>query len=270
MSANSPYQLESVERALKVLDCFQGEQAELRLIDISRMLDISKVQALRLATTLEQHGFLARDPRTKYYRLGLRLFQLGIVVQQQSELQRIAHPFLHELVAKTGETARLMVPDILGPTCIDLVESPRQYRVFGKLGGPRAWHAGTSPKLLLAYQSEERLEAILAQPLPQYTFDTTTDPEVIREQVGEIRSRGYHISTNDVEEGATAIAAPIFDRSGDIAASISVSGPTDRIDETGRDRVLGWVRASAWDISRSLGYMSGADGHLGASLRSRI
>lgn len=270
MSASSPYQLESVERALKVLDCFQGEQAELRLIDISRMLDISKVQALRLATTLENHGFLSRDLRTKYYRLGMRLFQLGMVVQQQSELQRIAHPFLHELVAKTGETARLMVPDALGPTCIDLVESPRQYRVFGKLGGPRAWHAGTSPKLLFAFQSEARQEAILSQPLDRFTFDTTVDPEILREQLGEIRSRGYHISSSDVEEGATAIAAPIFDRTGEIAASISVSGPTDRIDETGRDRVLGWVRASAGDISRSLGHLSSSDGHLGNSLRSRV
>jgi DNA-binding IclR family transcriptional regulator len=270
MPESSPYQLESVERALRVLDCFQGENAELRLIDISRMLDISKVQALRLATTLEHHGFLSRDSRTKYYRLGLRLFQLGMEVQQQSELQRIAHPFLHELVAKTGETARLMVPDTLGPTCIDLVESPRQYRVFGKLGGPRHWHAGTSPKLLLAFQSEARQEEILSRPLTKFTFDTTIDPEMLREQLTEIRVRGYHISSNDIEEGATAIAAPIFDRTGAIAASISVSGPTDRIDETGRDRVLGWVRASAGDISRSLGHMSSADGHLGNSLRSHI
>lgn len=270
MPDTSPYQLESVERALRVLDCFQENSTELRLIDISRMLEISKVQALRLATTLESQGFLARDPRTKYYRLGMRLFQLGMVVQQQSELQRIAHPFLHELVAQTGETARLMVPDALGPTCIDLVESPRQYRVFGKLGGPRAWHAGTSPKLLLAFQPEQRREQILARPLAKFTFETTVDPGELREQLAEIRARGYHISSNDVEEGATAIAAPIFDRTGEIAASISVSGPTDRINETGRDRVLGWVRASAGDISRSLGHLSSADGHLGNSLRSRV
>jgi DNA-binding IclR family transcriptional regulator len=162
-----------------------------------------------------------------------------------------------------------MVPDRLGPTCIDLVESPRQYRVFGKLGGPRAWHAGTSPKLLFAFQSEERQEQILSQPLPRFTSETTVDPDQLREQLAEIRSRGYHMSSNDLEEGATAIAAPIFDRGGEIAASISVSGPIDRIEETGSDRVLGWVRASAGDISRSLGHRSSADGHLGNSLRSR-
>ncbi len=270
MSSTSPYQLESVERALRVLDCFSEATPELRLVDIGRMLGISKVQALRLAATLEANGFLSRDPRTKYYRLGLRLFQLGMVVQQQSELQRVAHPFLHELVVKTGETARLMVPHPLGPTCLDLVESPLQYRVFGKLGGPRPWHAGTSTKLLLAYQSEEMREKVLAGPLVQFTSETTTDPDTLRNQMAKIRENGFHVSSNDIEEGGTAIAAPIFDRSGDVAGSVSVSGPTDRIVESGVDRVLSLVRASAGDISRSLGHFSSLDGHLGESLRSQL
>src|SRR6476620_3927692 len=88
-SSSTSYQLESVQRALRVLDCFTAETPELRLIDISRKLEINKVQALRLASTLESQGFLVRDPRTKYYRLGLRLFQLGMIVQQQSEIQRV-------------------------------------------------------------------------------------------------------------------------------------------------------------------------------------
>jgi DNA-binding IclR family transcriptional regulator len=270
MSSPSPYQLESVERALRVLDCFREDTPELRLVDIGRLLGISKVQALRLASTLESHGFLTRDPRTKYYRLGLRLFQLGMVVQQQSELQRVAHPFLHELVVKTGETARLMVPHPLGPTCLDLVESPRQYRVFGKLGGPRPWHAGTSTKLLLAYQPEEKQDDVLAQPLIRYTSETTTDPDILRSQLANIREHGYHVSSNDIEEGGTAIAAPVFDRSGEVAGAISVSGPTDRIMETGIERVLMWVRASAGDVSRSLGHFSSLDGHIGESMRAQL
>ena len=266
----SQYQLESVERALRVLDCFSEETPELRLVDIGRMLGISKVQALRLASTLEANGFLSRDPRTKYYRLGLRLFQLGMIVQQQSDLQRIAHPFLHELVVKTGETARLMVPHPLGPTCLDLVESPRQFRVFGKLGGPRPWHAGTSTKLLLAYQPEEKQDEVLAGSLVQFTSETTTDPALLREQMEQIRRDGFHVSSNDIEEGGTAIAAPIFDRSGEVAGAISVSGPTDRIVATGIEQVLRLVRASAGDVSRSLGHFSSSDGHLGESLRSQL
>ena len=253
-----------------MLDCFSEETPELRLVDIGRMLGISKVQALRLASTLEANGFLSRDPRTKYYRLGLRLFQLGMIVQQQSDLQRIAHPFLHELVVKTGETARLMVPHPLGPTCLDLVESPRQFRVFGKLGGPRPWHAGTSTKLLLAYQPEEKRDEVLAGPLVQFTSETTTDPAILRDQMERIRRDGYHVSSNDIEEGGTAIAAPIFDRSGEVAGAISVSGPTDRIVATGIDQVLRLVRASAGDVSRSLGHFSSSDGHLGESLRSQL
>jgi DNA-binding IclR family transcriptional regulator len=267
-SSSTSYQLESVQRALRVLDCFTAETPELRLIDISRMLEINKVQALRLASTLESQGFLVRDPRTKYYRLGLRLFQLGMIVQQQSEIQRVAHLMLHDLVAETGETARIMLPHENGPTCIDLVESPRQYRVFGKLGGFYPWHAGTSTKLLLAYQPVEFQDRILSLPLDRYTATTTTDPDELRSQFQLIRERGYHISSNDIEWGATAIAAPIFDKNGAVVASVSVSGPSERLDPATVERVLGLVLATAGDISRSMGYVVSSGHFLGQSMRS--
>ena len=264
----SPYQLESVERALRVLGCFSIESPELRLIDISRTLGISKVQALRLATTLESSGFLFRDPRTKYYRLGLRLFQLGMVAQQQSEVQWICHPFLHELVDKTGETARLMVPHALGPTCIDLVESPKQRRVFGKLGGPHPWYAGASPMVLLAYQPEHIIDEILSPPLTAFTTNTVTEPDLIRQQLAVIRAQGFHVSHSGIEARATGVGAPIFDRSGEIVGAISVSGPTDRVELTGIENVVNWVRAAAGDVSRSLGYGSNRTSQIGDSLHA--
>jgi DNA-binding IclR family transcriptional regulator len=268
--ASSPYQLESVERALRVLGCFSIETPELRLIDISRRLEISKVQALRLATTLETNGFLTRDPRTKYYRLGLRLFQLGMVAQQQSEVQWIAHPVLHELVELTGETARLMVPHPLGPTCIDLVESPKQRRVFGKLGGPHVWYAGASPKVLLAYQPESVIDQVLGGPLEAFASNTVRDPDMIRAQLAEIRVNGYHVSMSGIEENATGVAAPVFDRSGEIAGSISVSGPTDRVRVTGLENVITWVKAAAGDVSRSLGYGSNRSSQIGQSMHAPL
>jgi IclR family acetate operon transcriptional repressor len=113
-------------------------------------------------------------------------------------------------------------------------------------------------------------EEVLSQPLIRYTSETTTDPDVLRAQLATIREDGYHVSSNDIEEGGTAIAAPIFDRSGEVAGAISVSGPSDRIMGTGTDRVLSWVRASAGDVSRSLGHFSSLDGHLGESLRTQL
>jgi IclR family transcriptional regulator, KDG regulon repressor len=266
--APGSYQLESVERALRVLGCFTSDTAELRLTDISNILGINKVQALRIAATLESQGFLQRDPRTKYYRLGMRLFQLGMIVQQQSELTRIAHPFLQDLVAQTGETARLMLPDDAGPTCIDIVESPRRFRVFGKLGGNYPWHAGTSTKLLFAFLAEDARERILSGPLEAFTPNTVVDPDQIRADLATIRERGHHVSAGDIEAGAIAIAAPIFDANDLVVAAISVSGPTERLHGPEVDRVLGLVLAAAGDISRSLGHRAGSGSTVGQSMRS--
>jgi DNA-binding IclR family transcriptional regulator len=177
-----------------------------------------------------------------------------MVAQQHSEVHWIAHPFLHELVERTGSPARLVVPHPLGPTCVDLVEGPRDRRVFGKLGGPVAWHAGTSPKLLLAYQPQAFIDEVLSQPLEKYTEQTVIDPDEIREQLAVIRSNGYHISFSDLEDKAIGIAAPVYDRTGDVIAAISVSGPGERLNEIGVSTIVGWVRSATHDVSRSLGY----------------
>src|SRR5688572_30553617 len=104
------YFLESVDRVMKVLDCFTMESPELRLTDLSDRLGIPKAQVLRIVSTLETGGYLLRDPVSKRYRLGIRLFHLGMIVRGGMDLRRIAHPYLRQLAEATKETSRLIVP----------------------------------------------------------------------------------------------------------------------------------------------------------------
>src|SRR5688572_24479293 len=160
-AADSPYFLESVDRVMKVLDCFTVESPELRLTDLSERLGMPKTQVLRIVSTLESGGYLTRDERSKRYRLGVRLFHLGTVVREQLDIRWIAQPYLRRLVEATQETAALFVPDPLGPICIDVVQSPKAMRVYAQLGGRMPWNAGTSPKVILAYLPAAEREGIL-------------------------------------------------------------------------------------------------------------
>jgi IclR family KDG regulon transcriptional repressor len=145
------YYLESVDRVMQVLDCFTRETPELRLTDLSARLGISKASMLRIVSTLEAGSYLTRDPETKRYRLGVRLFHLGMVVRHQMDLRTIAQPQLRQLVECTGETAALFVPDPLGPICLDVVQTSKAMRVFAHPGTRMPWNAGTSAKVILAY-----------------------------------------------------------------------------------------------------------------------
>lgn len=254
-----PYFLESVDRVMKVLDCFTQDTSELRLTDLSDRLGMPKPQVLRIVSTLETGGYVVRDPGTKRYRLGARLFHLGTVAQQGMDLRRVAHPHLRRLAEATQETARLVVPDVDGPICIDVVESPKAIRVFAQLGLRLPWHAGTSPKVILAYLTETERERILARGgFRRYTPRTVTDPDALRREVLAIRERGYHIGVRDLDEEATGVSAPVFGEDGRIAGAINVSAPASRLTEGEIERFVALVRDAALATSRQSGFRQGS------------
>jgi len=249
------YFLEGVDRVVKLLDCFTDETPELRLTDLSERLGVSKAQVLRIVSTLQAGGYLERDAETKRYRLGVRLFHLGMVVRHQMDLRKIALPHLRHLAEKTEETAALFVPDPLGPICLEVVQSRKAMRVFAQLGSRMPWNAGTSSKVILAHLPEEQRERILDRGgFKRYTAHTVTDPGRIREILGEIRRVGYHIGVRDLDEDALGISAPIFDDAGQIAGAIGVAAPAVRLPEAELQRIIGLVCEATDEIARQLGY----------------
>jgi IclR family transcriptional regulator, KDG regulon repressor len=248
------YFVEGADRVMKVLDCFTTETPELRLTDLSERLGISKASLLRIVSTLEAGSYLTRDPATKRYRLGVRLFHLGMIVRHQMDLRAIAQPELQRLAALTGETAALFVPDPLGPICIDVVQSSRAMRVYAQLGSRMPWNAGTSSKVILAFLPEEERERILARDaFERFTEFTVTEPARIREILSEIRRRGYHVGVRDLDADALGIGAPIFDDSSQIAGAIGVAAPAVRLPETEIGPMIDLVCQTTAEISRLLG-----------------
>jgi len=250
------YHLDSIKRLMRVFDCFTLETPELRLTDISTRTGMSKTQVLRILSTLEDGGYLTRDPETKRYQLGIRIFQLGIVAREHMSLRKIAHPVLERLVAETQETARLVVFDDYDPVCIDLVESPRGVRVHARLGGRMPWNAGSSGKVILAYLSPEERERVLAHTrLVRYNEHTVTDVDELYRQLEVIRRQGYYVNeTGDLIEETRGIAAPIFRLDGRIVGTIGLTIPVSRWNQHVAERGTRLVREAAAHVSSLLGF----------------
>jgi DNA-binding IclR family transcriptional regulator len=247
--------LESVERVMSMLDIFEGAGSELRLTDLSERLGISKPQALRMASTLEQGGYLTRDPETKRYRLGLRLFMLGMAVQRQMDLRRVAQPVLRELASETGETVGLFIPDHAGPVCVDVIDSQHGLRVFAQQGRRMPWNAGVSAKVILAFMTEAEREQILSTTqFRQYTDRTITDPRVLRTLLAGIRADGYYVGPPDLDPGITGIAGPVLDHRGAVAGALAVSAPVSRMTDAVIPALVRVIRDACRKTSCQLGY----------------
>jgi IclR family acetate operon transcriptional repressor len=142
---------------------------------------------------------------------------------------------------------------------IDGVSSPRMVRNVGWIGREMPIHAVSSGKVMMAYLPEEGVQRILARELSAFTERTVTDAERLLKELEQIRQQGYGIAEEELEMGLSAAAAPIWSHEGQVAATISISGPSFRLP---RERLveLGIESKQVADtISQQMGYISKQD-----------
>ena len=236
-------QVKTIDRLVRVLDCFTPERSTWSLAELSTQLDLPKSTLHRFLVGLESHGILRRDAGDKKWRLGHRLFIWGSLAAESTGLRQIARPIMHELVGATGETAILTVYHNHASDLHGQGRNQPPVRLSLEVGARRACHAGASSKVLMAYLPEEEIEAIIRDKgLPKLCTNTITDPEKLKAELARIRECGYATSLEETDLGAWGVAAPIRDWKGQVAGAIGVAGPTLRY---GEDKVRQHVGCAA-------------------------
>jgi DNA-binding IclR family transcriptional regulator len=114
-------------------------------------------------------------------------------------------------------------------------------------------HATSNGKVLLSGVPDDQLDEVLHE-LPAFTKLTVTKRSALRRELLTVREQGYAVAVDELEEGLTAIAAPIRNAHGDVIASLSVSGPTFRLDDSKTEEVIPHLQEAAVEISHRLGW----------------
>ncbi len=213
-----------------MLSTFSQDRPSLSLTDISQRLQLNKTTAFRLLSTLEDLGYLQRDPQTKLYRPGLEVLRLGFVVLSGLELRQAAAPYLRELVNEVEETVNLAVLDHHEVVYIDRVGSKHMLNIFRPVGSRLPAYCTSTGKALLAFLPPDKLEAVLAATNWQrYTANTIVTPDALRENLELVRQRGFADSDGELFPELRAVAAPIRQSDGQVVATVNISVPTHRI-----------------------------------------
>src|SRR5882757_4833427 len=247
------YTVAAVERALKLLEVV-ADNPNIGLTEIARLTGLTKTLAFRMATTLELHGYLLKNPISRSYALGYKPLYLSERMQHESPLLRVAEPFLDDLSARTRENVSLIVREGLHTICIGIRQSPQPIRLYAELGRQGPLHVGGGPKLLLAFAPDEIQEAVLAAPLASYTPSTIVDPKRLKTLLKRIRAQGYNVSHGDLDPGAFSVAAPLRDHGGRVVASLSVAGPQSRLTRDLEGLYIRMLLEAAEEISAKLGW----------------
>lgn len=253
---SSEYDIQSVVRALKVLELFTEDDTSLGLKEITERVGLSKPTVFRILSTLKKMDYIEQDPKSGKYMLGLKVFEVGSAFINKMSLRSFAMPLIQELVDKCNETVHLAILDKGEIIYIDKIDGTQTIRMMSAVGKRAPAHCTSVGKAILSYKSSEELDNILADiKMVKLTKNSIADKKKLKRELRQIKNQGYAIDNEELEIGLKCVGVPIFDYHGDAVGGISVSGPSTRFtSERLKDGLIPLIIETAEKISRRMGY----------------
>ena len=226
--------VEALARGLDVLASFGPERRTMSLTEVASAAALARPTARRLLLTLEELGFVRSSGGV--FQLTPKVLSLGMAYVGALGLWDIARPHLEELVGETGESSSMAQLDGSDIVYVARVAVPKLIALRVDIGTRFPAVQTSQGKVLLAGLSSEQLEATLAEPsrsgLPPYASRTV---EELREELSEVRARGWALADEELAPGVRSVAVPVRDGTGAVRAAMNV---TVHAAETSTDRLV--------------------------------
>lgn len=244
---------QAIDRAAELLSLVVLSDEPQGHADLVARTGLAKSTASRLLQALERHRLLYRDDAGSY--LAGPLFALYATRHEPvDELIRVAQPSLERLSKATGETVNLAVLRGNAVVQVAQVDSTFMLGTTNWVGVDVPAHCSALGKVFYAYGALD-----VPATLDRLTRHTITSPAVLERQLRQIRKLGYAVTSGELEIGLAAVAAPVYVRSGELAAAIGVSGPADRISQ-GMSTLAELLKSQARSLSTLLGHHARKEG----------
>ena len=249
------YLVPGLSRGLATLALFTRAEPALTLAEVAKGLGLSRSAAFRLIYTLEKDGFVARDEETRRFHLTSKVLSLGFEFLHSQTVTEIAQPYLRRLSDRTGAAAYLAILD--GWHAVYLTRAVPSVGLVSNLqiGARLPAHTTSSGRIMLAFQPEDRLDAIHRQLRREARGLAEASLQEFRAQVLADRRRGYVFHKSTVDPGLVSLACPVRDHEALPVAAVTVIAP-EKVSETfgGEKALRPLVAGAVAEMSRKLGY----------------
>ncbi|MDF2039381.1 IclR family transcriptional regulator [Cytobacillus oceanisediminis] len=242
----------SLRNALRLLNLFTMEEPELSLSELSGKLGLGNSTIYRLTFTLMQEGFLARDPVSKNFRLGSSILAKGTAILSQYDICKYSPDILRKLVQETGETAHLSTLTDNRVIYLQKIDAVNYVHLLSHAGKQNYIHCTSSGQAILAFQPEEVIKGVIEKGLPKLTEYTVTNPQKLKFLLSLIKKNGYAFSREEMHNGVSSIASPVFSQPGKASYSISIAGPSSRINQRSAPELAKIVKRAANELSEKI------------------
>lgn len=245
----------SVIKAIKIMQLFDAGHPRMTLAEISRRLDMPKSTVHNLLTTLRSQGFIEKVDGAAY-AVGTEPVALSQRVRVNIEVRDPAAPLLRKLADACRESVYLTIWDGDYALYIYAIESSHRLQARTAVGDRAPLHCTSVGKAILAWLPSHEVDEIVGRAgLTAFTENTITELDVLHDELSQTRSRGYALDASEHEVDAYCIGAPILDRRGRVIGACSISGRDMEIVGRRRTGLAADVTETALEISRRMGYM---------------
>lgn len=229
-------EVQSVKTMFDVLEAIQ-ENGPMGVTELSCELDMSKGGIHRYLKTLVNEGYAVNDDGR--YDLGLRFLMLAGHVRQNFPHNDLIEEKVTELANETGQRAQFLAEQHGYGIYLYRERASRAAKFEAAIGKTVHLHTTAAGKAILAHMPREQVEEIIeTHGLVAKTESSITDPEVLFEELVDVRNRGYALNEAEHLTGLHAIGVPVFDSEDDILGGMSISGPSHRIKELTDDQAV--------------------------------
>ncbi len=249
------FKVPNLQRGLEVIEFLVQSQRGFTVSELARELGFPKNSTSRILNALQYYGYIDKDETTREFSLTRKLFSMAYSGGNEKNLMEKSMDIMRQLRDETGETVVISVMDGREGLILEQVQGTHPFRFVCDPGIRQPAHAASSPKVIIAHMGDDLRDSFVAgMEFPKMTATTITSAKRFRAELKEIRLCGYALDRGELLEGVRCASAAILDMHGNPLASITVTGPVNRLSDDELDKVAKSTRDHALRISQRFGY----------------
>jgi DNA-binding IclR family transcriptional regulator len=246
--------MQSVKKVISVLEYVIYAPKPVNTVQVSKHFNMSVPNAYKYLTELEKCGLIIKH-NDKTYSPSFKIVEYSSTILKKINIRELAHTFLVDLMAKTGQTVHLGVMENLKGVYIDKVEGPNSLPMISKVGATFDLYCTSLGKALLAFLDKNKIGEYMNNiELIKKAKNTITDKAKLIMNLKNIKQMKYAVDMEENEDGIVCIGAPIFNFESFPIAAVSISVVANRVDLQLIREYADKVLLCAREISKLAGY----------------
>lgn len=258
MAKDGENTVQSVERAMLILDKLSEYKEGAGISKISKEIGLHKTTVYRLLSTLVQCGYAEKTIGNDNYKLGVKILHLAYNVLDRMDVRTISRPYIIRLADLTGEVVHLTILDGDKAMYIDKFESANiniGVKMNSQIGKAMPLYCTAAGKVLLSRTDDNEIRQLVKdEDINKFTDNTVKSCNEFIEEVKKAKKNGYALDEMEYEDGIKCVAAPIFNKEAKVVAAISISSLTVRMKDDRIEKIIKYILEVASEISTQLGY----------------